>query len=264
VTPGARLLTIARRIAAIVMISYVALCAFFYVFQDRFIYHRMPAVDRPGALSVRVKSGDAVVKVWVLHPGLKRAVIYFGGNLDDAGANLSDFSATFPDRTVYLVNYRGYGGSTGSASEAALTADARTIYDGAAQRHDGIIVMGRSLGTGIATALAASRPVERLILITPYDSLANVVADAAPWLPVGWLLRDSYNSVGLIGKVHAPVLVMIAGRDRVILRPRSDALSAAIPAPLRSTVVIKGATHGDLLLFLGYLQSHAELLAAGH
>jgi fermentation-respiration switch protein FrsA (DUF1100 family) len=254
----------ASRIAAAVLVTYAVLCALFFVLQDRFIYHYIPPVDRPGAESLRLKSGDAVVKVWVLHPGLHPAVIYFGGNLDDVGANLPDFSQTFPDRTIYLVNYRGYGGSTGRPSEAALVGDAQAIYDWAAPRHDRITVMGRSLGTGVATALAASRHVERLILITPYDSLTNVVADDAPWLPVSWLMRDHYNSASRIANVHAPVLLMIAGRDSVILRPRSDALNAAIPESLRSTVVIKSATHNDLQLFLGYLQSHGNLLLAEH
>jgi pimeloyl-ACP methyl ester carboxylesterase len=249
---------ITSRIAVTVIISYAVLCVSFYLFQDRFIYHHIPAAARQGAESLRVKSGDAVLNVWVLHPGLHQAVIYFGGNRDDVGAKLSVFSETFPDQTVYLVNYRGYGGSTGKPSEAALIGDAQTIYDWAALRHDRISVMGRSLGTGVATALAASRPVERLILITPYDSLSNVVADDVPWLPVSWLLRDHYNSAARITDVHAPVMVMIAGRDSVILRPRSDALCAAIPAALRSTVVISGATHDDLPLFLGYLQSHAS------
>lgn len=254
---------IAIRIAVAVIVIYGALCAVFYFLQDRFIYYPMPEVNRPGAQSFRLKNGDAVVKVWVLHPGQPQAVIYFGGNADDVGASLPAFSATFPDQTVYLVNYRGYGGSTGKPSEAALVSDARAVYDRVAPRHDHITVMGRSLGTGVATALAATRPAQRLILVTPYDSLSNVAEDDGPWLlPVRWLMRDPYNSAALIAKVRVPVLVIVAEKDQVIRRARSDALIAAIPAPLRHTALIKGATHNDLALFLDYLRAH-EKLAVG-
>ena len=242
------------RIAAAAILSYVALCALLYLLQDRLIYHRVREVDRPGAQSLRIQSNDALVKVWVLHPGRRAAVIYFGGNADDVGASLADFSATFPERTVYLVNYRGYGGSTGRPSEVALIADAQLIYDHIAPRHERIIAMGRSLGTAVATALAASRPVERLILATPFDTLGNVAAEHFPIFPVHWLLRDQYNSAARIGSVRAPVLVLVAQHDRVISRARSDALIAAIPAPLRQVVVINGASHDDLQLFLAYLQ----------
>ena len=193
---------------------------------------------------------------------MRSAVIYFGGNAEDVSANLDDFAPTFPDRTVYLVNYRGYGGSTGQPSEAALIADAQAIHDWAADRHEHIIVIGRSLGTGVATALAASRAVAGLILVTPYDTLLNVAFDHFAWLPMPWLLRDRYDSVSRMGRVRAPVLVLVAGDDEVIFKARSDALSAAIPSSLRQTVLLEGATHNDLDAFPAYLQSLRDFAAA--
>ena len=123
-----------------------------------------------------------------------------------------------------------------------------------------IAVVGRSLGSGVAVALAARRPVERLILVTPFDSIAGVAADHFPWLPVRALLRDRYDSLGRIGAVHAPTLVVVAEHDEVVYRARSDALIAAIAPPLRHTVLVAGATHNDVSLYPIFLQSLSAFL----
>jgi uncharacterized protein len=220
-----------------------------------------PETDRPGARALSLRSGQATLKVWELHAGRPAALIYFGGNAEDVSLNLADFDAAFPDRAIYLVNYRGYGGSSGRPSEAALLTDSEVIYDSVSARHASVAVMGRSLGSGIAIALAAHRPVERLVLVTPYDSIANVAAEHFWWLPVAWLLNDRYDSLARIGCVRAPVLAVLAERDEVIRRARSDALLAVIPASLRQTVVIAGATHNDISAFPEYLHKLTEFLA---
>lgn len=247
---------------ALAALSYGALCALLYLMQDRLLYLRTPEAARPGAGVVRLKCGEATLKIWELHPEQRAAVIYFGGNAEDVGANLADFAATFADRAVYLVNYRGYGGSSGYPSEAALTADAECIYDWVRARHERIAVMGRSLGSGVATQLATRRPIERLILITPYDSIVNVAADHFSWLPVRWLLKDRYDSLARIGKVRSPVLVVVAEHDEVVLRARSDALIAASAPSIRHVVVVAGATHNDISSFPAYAASLREFLAA--
>lgn len=245
------------------IVIYVALCALLYVLQDRLLYMPTPDIARPGAHALVLTCGDASLKVWVLHRDARAALLYFGGNAEDVGANLPDFDAMFPDRAVYLVNYRGYGGSTGRPSEAALISDAEAIYDWVAARHDRIAAFGRSLGSGVAVALAASRPVERLILVTPYDSMTNVAADHYPWVPVRWLLKDRYDSLLRIDKVRAPVLAVVAEHDEVILRARSDALIAAIPSGGRHTLLVAGAAHNDVGAFPAYLQKLRKFAAAG-
>lgn len=251
-------LTIGIAVAGLWLLS----CAVLYLFQDRMIYFRVPEVDRPGRHAVRIPSGSASIKVWVLHEGREPAVIYFGGNAEDVGASLPAFEALFPDHAVYLVNYRGYGGSTGNPSEAALTKDALAVYDWAISRHPHIAVMGRSLGSGVAAALAASRPVDRLILVTPFDSLANVAAGILPMFPVSWLLRDRYESAQRIGKVQAPILALVAEDDEVISRARSDALIAAIPERWRHVELIRGATHNDIERFAAYRESIQRFMAS--
>ncbi|HXW73285.1 MAG TPA: alpha/beta hydrolase [Steroidobacteraceae bacterium] len=248
--------------AAFATLSYGALCALLYLMQDRLLYLRTPEVARAGAGVIRLKCGEATLNIWELHAEQRAAVIYFGGNAEDVGANLADFAAAFTDRALYLVNYRGYGGSSGHPSESALKADAESIYDWVSARHERTAVMGRSLGSGVATELATRRPIERLVLITPYDSIANVAADHFFWLPVRWLVRDRYDSLTRIGKVRSPVLAVVAEYDEVVLRARSDALIAAIPAGIRHVVMIAGATHNDISSFPAYLASLREFLAA--
>jgi uncharacterized protein len=226
--------------------GYALICLVLYLAQDRLLYLPTAAVARPGARALSIERGSATLRLWQLHGEAVPALIYFGGNAEDVGANVTEFDAVLPLRAVYLVNYRGYGGSTGRPSEAALLSDAEAIYDCVSAHHSPVAVIGRSLGSGVAVALAASRPVERLILVTPFDNVANVAADHFPWLPVRWLVRDRYDSERRIGRVTAPILAVVAEHDEVVLRARSDALIAAIPPPLRHTILIRGATHNDV------------------
>ena len=240
---------------------YAVLCALLYLAQDRLLYLPTREVTLAGVRAIRLQCPDATLKIWELHPQAAGALIYFGGNAEDVSADLADFDAMFPDRAVYLVNYRGYGGSTGRPSESALISDAVATYDWVAVHHPRVAVIGRSLGSGVAIALAARRPVDRLALVTPYDSIANVAADHFPWVPVRWLLRDRYDSLQRVGAVRVPVLALLAEHDQVVLRARSEALLAAIPAAIRHTLLIGGATHNDISFFPAYFRSLREFVA---
>lgn len=231
-----------------------------YLAQDRLLYLTTPEVAHPGARALRIERGAATVKVWELHGAARAALLYFGGNAEDVGANIPDFDAAFPERAVYLVNYRGYGGSSGRPSEAALISDAQAIYDSLRAHHEPIAVVGRSLGSGVAVALAARRPVERLILVTPFDSIAKVAADHFPWLPVRMLIRDRYDSLQRIGAVRSPTLLVIAEHDEVVFRARSEALSAALDPSLRHTHLVPGASHNDVSFYPDYYPSLRQFL----
>ena len=248
-------------LGVIALVIYVLLCAAMYFAQDRLLYFPSPEVDRPGVRALHLRSGTETVKVWELHGGARPALIYFGGNGEDVGFNIPELDRQLPDRAFYLVNYRGYGGSTGVPREGALLADAEAVYDWVRARHDSIVVMGRSLGTGVATALASRRPVAGVVLVTPYDSIANVGAGRYPWMPVRWLIKDPYDSVPRMKQVRAPVLVLVAAQDESIPRARSDALIAAIPPGLGHTVIVPEADHNDIETFPSYWASLKAFLA---
>jgi len=238
---------------ALVALAYLGLVTWIYATQRAQIYFPVPESRHPGAEALWLENEGGRIKVWHVARGGSRALIYFGGNAEDVSGNVESFAAAFPGRSLFLVNYRGYGGSTGRPSEAGLNADALAVFDHVQQAHGDIAVMGRSLGSGVAVALASKRPVDRLVLVTAYDSLVNVAREYFGWLPVGLLLKDRYDSAGLAREVDAPVLIVIAAEDEIISTPRSEALAAAFAPGQARSAIVQGATHNTLDLSPEYL-----------
>jgi len=116
---------------------------------------------------------------------------------------------------LVALSYRGYAGSSGSPSERGLILDAQAAYDFAAARYapERLVVWGFSLGTGPAVALAAERPVGKLILEAPYTSIPDVAAADLPFMPVRLLVKDQFHSDRRIEKSHAPLLIMHGEHD---------------------------------------------------
>ena len=257
------MLKILAFVGAALLAGYIGICWLLYAQQDRLLYPGAADSNPLGFTALHIPSGPAVLKVWGLHTGEGPALLYFGGNGEDLAADLPDFDKAFPNLAIYFMNYRGYGGSTGTPSESALIADAQTTYDLIRKTHEKVIVMGRSLGTGVAAALATTREVEKVVLVTPYDSVASVAAERYPWAPVRLLIKDDYNSVKRISAVRVPTLVVIAEKDDSIPRAHSDALLAAIPIALRHSIVIPNGTHNDLGDYQQYLGIVRDFLAEG-
>lgn len=234
---------------------YLALCAWVYLTQRGQIYFPTPEVSHPFAEVLWISSQGERIKVWaVARPGPK-ALLYFGGNADDAAAHVDLFAAALPEHSLYLVNYRGYGGSSGRPSERALVADALAVYDHVRASHPEVAVVGRSLGSGVAVQLAGRRAVSALVLVTPFDSLVNLARTYFGWLPVGLLLKDRFASTDGASRVSAPVLVVIAGADEIVPRERSNALASAFAPGQVQVVVVPGAGHNTLDQSPGYLGS---------
>jgi pimeloyl-ACP methyl ester carboxylesterase len=251
-----------QSLLALVGIAYLALCAWMYATQRSQIYFRVAASQPMGAQALWLETEGERIKVWnVARPG-PRALIYFGGNAEDVAGNIGEFSAAFPEHSIYLVNYRGYGGSSGRPTETALFVDALAVFDLVHAQHADIAVMGRSLGSGVAVHVASRRPVDRLVLVTAFDSLANVAREHLRFLPVDWLLRDRYESASRAPDVKAPVLVVVAGEDEIIPRARSDALIAAFAPGQVQVRVLQGMTHNSVDLSPEYFQSVREFLMA--
>lgn len=252
----ASLLTIAGSVAGV----YLALCALLYVAQRSMLYFPTPPRDLSGAQALTLESGGNRLRIWQRAVDGPRALIYFGGNAEDVAWNLAPFAAALPDHALFLVNYRGYGGSSGSPFEAALYEDALAVFDYVHARHPHVAVMGTSLGSGVAVYLAQARPVERVVLVAPYDSIVNVARGHYPAFPVSLLIKDRFDSASRAASVSAPVLAIVAERDEVIPRRHSEALVAAFRPGQVHVEVIRGATHNSVADSPRYLERIAAFL----
>jgi fermentation-respiration switch protein FrsA (DUF1100 family) len=207
--------------------GYAIVLVAMYVFQRSLMYfpdtrHVAPAAAGfPQAREVALTSADGTrLSAWYVPAQAGRPlVIYFQGNAGGLDLRAERFRKLTGNGTGLLaLNYRGYGGSSGSPSEAGFIADARAAYDFAAKEVPAarIVAFGESLGTGVAVALASERQVGALILDAPFTSAADVGAAAYRFIPVHWFMRDPFYSDRRIGKVHAPLLVLHGERDRIV------------------------------------------------
>ena len=226
------------------LLLYAAACLLLYLFQRSLLYFPQLARVQGPDLTLSVPGAELQVSVQV-HSG-PRAVLYFGGNAEDVSGSLAELAATFPKHAVYALHYRGYGRSTGKPSEQALHADAVALFDQVVRDHPEITVIGRSLGSGVAIRLAAERSVARLVLVTPYDSIAAVAAQQFAWFPVRWLIRDRFDSASVASSIRVPTTLVVAEHDTVIRRERSEALLARFAPGVATLVLIPGADHNTL------------------
>ncbi|MEP6897280.1 MAG: alpha/beta hydrolase [Rhodanobacter sp.] len=119
------------------------------------------------------------------------------------------------------------------------------MFDEAARHHAQVAVIGRSLGSGVAMQLAARRPVERLVLVTPFDSMLRMAQAQYPWVPVRWLLKDRYESWRYATQIHCPVLVLRSGNDLLVTADRTAALIASFRVSPQE-IVIEGEGHNTI------------------
>lgn len=242
---------------------YLGLCGLMYVRQRELVYFPYETRVEAGETNFAFVNGDVTLRGWVVNPGRKRALVYFGGNAEPIHLNRGSFARWFPEHTVYLVSYRGFGASEGEPSEESLAGDALALFDYVRQRHGrtGIDVIGYSLGSGVAAHVAARRPVRRLALVTPYDTLADVGQAHYRWLPVRLLARERYDSVSNLSRRTGPTLIVRAGKDKVIPATNTQRLIDALPR--RPQVLeLPNAEHGDVALAPGFSRTLKTFFSA--
>lgn len=254
------------------LVGYGALLALVYVGQRALQYfperHRTAPVTAgfPGAEEVVLTTSDGErVIVWHVPPREKKPVLlYFHGNGGSLAWRVDRLRALTADGTgLVALSYRGYGGSTGRPTESGMIADAMAAYDFAATRYppDRIAVWGESIGSGVAVALAAEKPVGRVVLESPFTSITDIAAKIYWFFPVRWLIKDPFRSDLRIPKVTAPVLVLHGDRDVIVPFALGKQLYALIQGPKRF-VRFPGAGHNELAAH-GALDVAKEFLAGG-
>lgn len=252
---GSQFVRIVAPILSIALVLYAGACIALFVFQRSLIYFPQPRLFGGAADTMIVHAAGADLVVSVCPRAGPKALLYFGGNAEDVSASLASFAGAFPDYAIYMLHYRGYGGSSGKPSEEALHADARALFDKVRVDHPEIAVIGRSLGSGVAVRLATERPASRLVLVTPYDSIQEIAARQFPYFPVRSLLTDQFESWRDAPAIRIPTLLLQAEHDEVIPSASTERLYAAFGPGIASRVVIRDVGHNTISNTAGYLNA---------
>jgi uncharacterized protein len=248
------LLKVAISAVWVLLALYVVVLVGITIFQRRLLYFPpseqiAPAdVGLPQARVMTLKTSDGETLVaWYIAPASgKPLILYFhgnGGGLDLRNIRFQKLTET--GNGLLAIEYRGYGASTGAPTESGLHLDGEAAYHEALALGvpaDRLVVMGESLGTGVAVALAARHDVGALVLDSPYSSVEEVAASLYWMLPVRLLIRDRFRSDQKIAAVHAPVLIVHGSNDWVVPVRFGEKLFALANPPKRF-IQVEGGGH---------------------
>ncbi|MCP4768701.1 MAG: alpha/beta hydrolase [Gammaproteobacteria bacterium] len=240
---------------------YLLMAAYLYVFQRKLIYYPVAHDTDFKAQETTFDNQGTLLHGWVLNPDQGKALIYFGGNSELLTHRSAYFEDVFSDYSVYLINYRGYGKSQGSPSESALFSDALAIHDRLQEQHRSITAYGRSLGSGVAVYLASQRSLEKLILLTPYDSIAAIGQRIYPMFPIRYLIKDRFDSAARAAGIRIPVMIASAELDREIPLSHTQALRERFQQASVVYQQIAGAAHNDIIDFPQYRTTIEKFIA---
>ncbi|TWI66233.1 hypothetical protein IP91_02045 [Pseudoduganella lurida] len=192
------------------------------------------AGHRTRAVVLRAHDGTRLAG-WLMTPktpGPHPAVVYFGGRSEEVSWVVRDAGNLFPDMTVLAMNYRGYGDSRGEPGEEFMIDDGCMLYDWLCARRDvdakRVAVVGRSLGSGVAVQVAKERPVQSVVLITPYDSIVAIAQRKFRVVPVTYLLRHRFESVKYMSLLSSAIYILRAASDDVVPHSHTDSLVAGL------------------------------------
>jgi len=256
------LIQLFKMLVLTIIVLYSLVCVAVYIGQRKLLYFPRAGIELADATPIEFSSANRTLSGWIINPGQSRALLYYGGNAEQVEFNSEFFRTVLPSYSVYLVPYRGYGGNGGVPTEKALYQDALNIYDSLSNQHDTVVVMGRSLGSGVATYVAAERRVDKVILVSPYDSIENVAASRYWMFPVKFLLKDRFASIERIPKIDVPILILIAEHDRVIPNKHTENLIHAISPARLTTLLVTGASHNNISTQTAYSNAIRQFLLA--
>jgi len=256
-------------LATFFLLLYFVAAIALYFFQNRLIF--------PGAESntaninylkqhypeteVSFNFDSAILHGWHFNKKSHKPIIfYYGGNADELSNAAMQFAPMESYQSIF-VNYRGYGMSTGTPSEEKIYNDSLKIFDYfiKEEQPDKIIVMGRSLGTGVATYVASQRKPDGLILVTPFDSITAIGQSRYPFFPVQLMIRQHFDSISRAEKLTMPTLVLIAENDSVVPYESTQRLLNKLPVS-PEVKVLKQTNHGNIVNDPSYLPVISDFL----
>jgi len=204
---------------------YLFSCIALYFFQEKFIFFPPDPVNEVyqsvAKNEIEVTINNQQMHGWKIdvNSAKNKILFYFGGNAEDV-VYLNFEAQKFSVKQCITFNYAGYGESEGEPSQQKLYENTLEIYDAIISEYKidpkDIIIIGRSLGSSVATYLAANRKSSGLILITPFDSIEKMAADRFKIFPIYYLLKHSFPTAKYITQVKSPILMLAANEDEVI------------------------------------------------
>jgi len=246
-----------RKWLQIVIFVYIIFGAGLYFLQDKFLFH--PAslpLDHPFNfqnpfkeinLSVNAEKNLSIVQFTVPDSVCKGVVLYFHGNRKNI-ERYAPYAINFTKNNyeVWMIDYPGFGKSTGKRTEQIMYDDAATFYQMARARFskDSIIIYGKSIGTGVAARLASVKDCKRLILETPYYSIDAMLNHYAFIYPVSRMTKYHFPTCKYLGKIEVPVTIFHGTKDEIIPYKHSVKLVKENPA-VKLINIVKGK-HNDL------------------
>jgi fermentation-respiration switch protein FrsA (DUF1100 family) len=243
---------------AVWLAAYVLVCILMSAFQRDLMYHTWRAIEAPQSyglsgytVATLTDTDGTHIQAWyrAANAGFP-TLVYFHGNGGNM-ANEVEYFHVLGDAGFGLLamDYRGYGASGGSPCETGFYQDARAALAYATGTlhvpQSRIILYGESIGTGVAVQMATEYPVAAVVLQSPYTSVEARARDLYLFLPVHWLIKDRFDSLGKIATVHAPLLVLHGEKDAVVPIIDGRILFAHANAP-KQFVSFPGEGHNDL------------------
>jgi hypothetical protein len=248
----------AWRVVRVLLVGYLLALLVMSFFEDSFIFVPSNYAEddwRPPGLEFeeahfQAADGTRLHGWYVPHPGSHAAILFLHGN----GGNITH--RAFPLRmlhdragaSVLIFDYRGYGRSQGRPSAQGVLADARAARKWLAAREGcrqgDLVLMGESLGGAVAVQLAAADGAKALVLESTFSSLPDVAAHHFPWLPVRWLMRTRFDSIGRIAAYHGPLLQSHGPADTIIPFALGRRLFDAANEP-KQFITIPRCDHND-------------------
>jgi len=204
-------------------------------------------------VSFEAEDGTALHGWFFAHKKPRYAILYCHGNGEDISHNAvtMDFLRDTLEASIFLFDYRGYGKSEGSPYEEGVILDGlaaqRWLAEKMQLQTDEIVLMGRSLGGGVAVALAEQQGARALVLQNTFASMTEVAAGKFPWLPVRWMMRNRFSSAERIVGYKGPLLQIHGTADRVVPYAQGQRLFAAASGQPKQWVENAGGTHNGPL-----------------
>ena len=253
---------ILKNISIFLLLGYVGMGIFLYVYQRDFLYFPTAKLETSYE-EMTLKNENESINIIILNKGYENAILYFGGNAESMARSADYIAQQFPTFTVYLMDYRGYGASTGEATEEGIYSDALKLYDTIKPQHNRISIGGRSLGSGVAIYVASKREVSKLALITPFDSIVSVAEDRYPLYPVSFLLEDKYDSRSKVKDINAKTFIVMAEDDKIITREHTQKLIDAFKPGQLKVTIIKNRGHIDISSDAKYYKIMQDFIGEG-